>query len=242
MEWPVTSAEPFGRAQSDGAVRQRSDPVRSRIGCIEDETVGREDLAELVARAQTGDADAMETLVEACLNEVKTFVHLQLDGSFGARESESDVVQSVCRNVIENLPKLQYRGRANFRSWLYTVTLNRVRQKWNYHFAQKRDMGRERGTDSSSSLESSAFIAAVQPSPSEIACAREQAERIEKAMERLPPDYRQVLQLARVERMDHAEIAFLMKRSRGAVRTLLSRASVRLLAELEKRSEHTPRG
>ena len=177
----------------------------------------------------------MELLFTEHLRDVRAFVRLQLDRSFRARESESDVVQSVCRNIIEKLPELQYRGRESFRSWLFKVTLNRVRQKWGFHHAQKRDLGRELTEHAHSSAELYSGICDVGASPSEVASLHEEAERIERAMDRLPPDYREVILLSRLVGMNHEQIAEEMQRSSGAVRTLLSRASVRLLAELEER-------
>ena len=80
-----------------------------------------------------------------------------------------------------------------------------------------------------------ASLCSLEPSPSQCVIAHEQAERIERAMDKLPAHYREVLLLGRVVGLPHVEIAVRMARSEGAVRTLLGRASVRLLAALEER-------
>ena len=61
-----------------------------------------------------------------------------------------------------------------------------------------------------------------------IAIADEDMERLRDAFTELSDDHRQVITLARVVGMSHAEIADEMGRSEGAVRVLLHRALVRL--------------
>ena len=54
-------------------------------------------------------------------------------------------------------------------------------------------------------------------------------------MDKLPEDYREALLLARVVGLSGREMAERMGRSESAVRTLLTRASIKLLAALEER-------
>lgn len=186
-------------------------------------------LRELIGRAQGGDPDAVEELIERHYDDVRAFVRLQVDPALRARESSSDLVQSVCRKLLESLHDFEYRGKGSFRQWLFTLALNRVRQKYKYQRAQKRDPGRE------CSVLDYVSLRAPGPTPTQVAIAREESERIEREMDRLPPDYRQVLLLARVVGLPGREIARQMGRSEGAVRVLLSRATVRLLAAIEGR-------
>ena len=64
--------------------------------------------------------------------------------------------------------------------------------------------------------------------PSRALMDREAIERIERAIDELPEDYREVLTLARMVGLSRAEIAEVTGRSEGAVRTMLSRAQARL--------------
>jgi len=197
----------------------------------------------LVAAAQRRERGAVDQLIEHHLDDLRAFVRLQVDPQLRARESCSDVVQSICREVLEDLPGFDYRGEGSFRAWLFTAALNKVRQKGAYHRAQKRDPAREEragpsAADSGASVGADLYasLCSFEPSPSQNAIAHEQAERIERAMDTLAEDHREVLLLARIVGLPHAEIAKRMERSENAMRTLLSRASVRLLAALEGRS------
>jgi RNA polymerase sigma factor (sigma-70 family) len=64
--------------------------------------------------------------------------------------------------------------------------------------------------------------------------AGELAQQMELAFDRLPDDYREVITLARIVGLSHAEIARQMGRGEGAVRMLLSRALVAYVAAMDQ--------
>lgn len=192
----------------------------------------------LVAAAQRRETGALDALVHELLDDVRAFVRLKMDPGLRVRESCSDIVQSVCREVVEDLGGFADRGPGSFRAWLFTAALNKIRQKHQYWKAQKRDAAREAtdvasGTGASTALYAS--LCSLDGSPSDHAIAREQAARIERAMDKLSHDQRDVLLRHRIVGQSHREIAEETGRTEVAVRSLLSRASVRLLAALEER-------
>ena len=191
----------------------------------------------LVQAAVRREAGAMERLLAAHLPNLRAFVRLQVDQRLRLRESQSDLVQSVCREVLEDLPGYEYRGEGSFRAWLFTAALNKVRQKGEHHRAQKRDVGRERRIDDDGDAMSEFYrsLCSPGPSPSQHAIANEQAERLEKAMDRLPEADREMLLLARVVGLTRQEIGERMGLSEKTVRNRVSQAGVRLLAALEDR-------
>jgi len=191
----------------------------------------------LVAAAKCRDPAALDALIRAHLDDLRAYVRLQVDPRLRVRESCSDIVQSVCREVLEDLDGFEYRGAGAFRAWLFAAALNKVRRKGEFHRAQKRDVARERRADSGTSSRAGIYssLCSPEPSPSEHAAGHEQAERIERAMDKLPDDYREALLLARVVGLSRREMADRMGRSELAVRTLVTRASIKLLAALEDR-------
>jgi RNA polymerase sigma-70 factor (ECF subfamily) len=62
--------------------------------------------------------------------------------------------------------------------------------------------------------------------------AHEQAEALARAMEQLPPDYRQVLELRHQEQLTFGEIGRRMQRTSNAARMLWLRAVERLQKEM----------
>ena len=191
----------------------------------------------LVRGAKRRDPGALEELVERHLDDLRAFVRLQLDPRLRVRESTSDIVQSVCCEVLEGLDGFEYRGEGSFRAWLFTAALTKVRRKGRFHRAEKRDVGREEDGAGSVTGEGRLYSALLSPeaSPSEGAAGRECAERIERAMDKLAPDHREVLLLARVVGLTHREIAERSGRTERAVRSLVHRATIGLLAAFEGR-------
>src|SRR5947209_5121691 len=73
-------------------------------------------------------------------------------------------------------------------------------------------------------------LAADAPGPDEQASRREQVARVLAALDRLPPDYREVINLRNLEGLSLVEVAGRMRRSHAAVRQLWGRA-IRQLRE-----------
>jgi len=190
----------------------------------------------LLAAALQQQPGAIDQLIGEHLDDLRAFVRLKSDQRLRARESGSDLVQSICREVLEDLPKFEFRGAGSFRAWLFTAALNKVRQRGEFHRAQRRDPGREvRARQGQTTPGVYASLCSLEPSPSENAMAAEEAQRIEAAMDGLPEAQREALLLARIVGLSHAEIAERMGRTTDAVRNLVSRASLALLARLEGR-------
>ena len=186
---------------------------------------------ELVASAQRGDAAAREELLRLHLDGIRAFVRLRSDPALRRRESEADLVQSICREVLADLGSFEHRDGPGFRAWLATVALNKIREKVRFHGAERRGAHRE---DGSLDQLGEAWAAERDPSPSQHAIGAETRARLEAAFDRLGEEQREVILLARVLGLPHAEIARRTGLGEAAVRSRLSRALVALSAELER--------
>jgi RNA polymerase sigma-70 factor (ECF subfamily) len=188
----------------------------------EDEVVGR-----LVAAARSGDRSALDELFRHVLPDLRAFIRLRTDAPLRLRESESDLVQSTCREVLSHLGAFEYRGPARFRSWMFTAALNKIRQKARFHRAERRDPAREQRASQSDDRELVAAYHGI-ANPCQEAIAHEGIRRFEAAFDRLEPAHQEVILWSRLVGLSHAEIAARMERSEEAVRSLLSRALARL--------------
>jgi RNA polymerase sigma-70 factor (ECF subfamily) len=193
---------------------------------------------DLLARSRQGDRAALEQLLVQELPRLRAFVRLNVDPLVRARESCSDLVQSVCRELLGNLGELEDRGPQAFRAWLFAWTLHKIRDRRKFHLAERRSPAREvplaQAAGSSAGPEpcyASAF------SPSRVAIAGETAQRLEAAFDRLPESYREILALSRIAGLSHAEIAERTNKSVGNVRVTLHRAVARLATVLEEMDE-----
>lgn len=187
------------------------------------------DLSPLLRSARDGAPGAMDGLMERVLPELRAYVRLNAGQQIRRMESSSDLVQSICREVLEDLGGFRGDGAGQFRHWLFTVALNKIQMKGRHYGAQKRDVQREAGVRADESILGAYGSICT---PSRHAAANEELGRIESAFDRLPDDYRQVLTLCCMMELPHREVAEQMQRNEPAVRKLLSRARARLGLEL----------
>jgi RNA polymerase sigma-70 factor (ECF subfamily) len=193
--------------------------------------------AELIARASRGDVPSIDKLLERHLSGLHAFLRLQAGELLRRKESCSDLVQSVCREVLQDLGGFEYRGEAAFRQWLFTAAQRKLIDRHRFYKQQRRDAGRE--VSPATAVGSSAGDADVLGvyrtfcTPSKDAMLREELARVEAAFEALTPEYRQVITLARIVGLPHKEIAAQMGRTEVATRHLLARALARLGSVLD---------
>jgi RNA polymerase sigma-70 factor (ECF subfamily) len=178
-------------------------------------SVGGSDEA-LMQALQDGDLDAFRVLYERHHRGVFAFVLR----SVGDPSTAEDLLQETFVRVFAT--RRAYRPLASFRTWLYTIARHLVIDR----IRRRRAPG--------DPAEEGAVDAVVDPdaSPHQRAEARELGERLERAIERLPPAQREVLLLSRVAGLGHEEIAQVTGVSPGAVRVTLHRALDRLRAVL----------
>jgi RNA polymerase sigma-70 factor (ECF subfamily) len=180
---------------------------------------------QLVLRASRGDALAVDELLERHLPGLRAYVRKNISPTLLAKESGSDVVQSVCREVLEAVDRFRYEGEAAFRAWLYQMALRKLVDRLRYHNAQKRDANRQSG---STHVDEIALLASSIRSPSKDAMLREEMQALERGFEKLSDADRDILRMIYIEGKTHAQVAEQLECSEAASRKQLSRALARL--------------
>jgi RNA polymerase sigma-70 factor (ECF subfamily) len=186
---------------------------------------------ELLEAARGGDRRALEELLLRHLSGLRAFVRLRAGPLVRRREAESDLVQSVCREVLLHAGDFRHGGEPAFRHWLYATAVRKILNKQEFHTAQRRDLRAEElpGADGAGVLDAYATFS----SPSRKLVTAEELARIEQAFDGLPEDYREVVLLSRVVGLTRAEVAAAMGRSEPSVRNLLHRALAALSQRLD---------
>lgn len=189
----------------------------------------------LVLQARGGDAAALHELMARHLPGLRAYIRLRCGPALRARESASDLAQSACRDVLGDLGAFQWNGEAGFRAWLYTAALRKIADRAQYWNAQKRDVRREVPLDALKAGAASgvagprgeAPLAEVYRSvatPSQQAAGRETLERLELAFDTLSEEQREIIVLARIAGLSHAEIGERLGCTAGNARLRLFRA------------------
>ncbi|MBL8726771.1 MAG: sigma-70 family RNA polymerase sigma factor [Planctomycetes bacterium] len=183
-----------------------------------------DDLETLLHRASQRDERAVAELLEQHLPALRAFVRLKAGPMLLAKESCSDLAQSVCRDVLENADRFRFGGEPEFRKWLFTTAMRKIADRAEHWRAGKRAVGREQGGFDEQEVRGYQGIY----TPSGQAAAREELSRVETAFGRLDADKQEVILMHRLMGLSHAQIAAELGKSEVAVRSMLSRA----LAEL----------
>ncbi len=186
--------------------------------------------AELIARATSGDALAVEELLERHLPLLRGYLARNASQRVLDRESVTDLAQSVCREVLERLRdrRLVFQGEAQFRQWLYRAAIMKMMARNRFWTAERREAGREMAVRPASGAPSVDEPPAPVCTPSEDAAMHEELGRFENAFASLPTDSREIILLHHVEGLAHAEIATRRGITESHSRTLLARALARL--------------
>jgi RNA polymerase sigma-70 factor (ECF subfamily) len=193
------------------------------------------DSMALARRAAQGDQDALAQLLERHLPAVRAFVRCHMGPAMRARESSSDLVQSVCRELLSHKDAFRHPDENGFQAWLFATARRKIANRARDMLQQKRDVRREIALDASG-LGDLAAVYARYSSPSRRVLLAEEVERLEAAIAQLPDDQREVLTLAHLAGQSRAAIAAQMGRSEEAVRALLHRAMARLMVLLDERA------
>ncbi len=182
----------------------------------------------LVSKASHGDPVALDQLLIENLPRLEAYMRLKTGEVIKSKESCTDLVQSVCREVLEELPSFEYRGESAFRHWLLKRAFHKIVDRARFYRIGAR--GADAGL---SGVEASAAFASWL-TPSREAASREELRLLELAFADLPADYRDAVILHKLVGLQHKEIAAELGKSEGAVRNLLYRGLARLALALER--------
>lgn len=163
----------------------------------------------------------------------------KMDPGLRRKIGASDIVQETMMTAHRYVTKFTGDSEAEWKAWLRTIVVNdihNVRRK--FRGTEKRQLDREVGIHGDSQSSSPGIdIPRAGPTPRSEAAMNEESLRLREAMERLPDEYRQVLQLRNWERLPFEEIGDQIGRSSEAARKLWSRAVARLQEELGDHGE-----
>jgi RNA polymerase sigma-70 factor, ECF subfamily len=193
------------------------------------------DISQHLPAARAGSREALGQALEACRCYLLLIANRQLDPALQAKGGASDLVQDTFLEAQRDFAQFAGGTEDELRAWLKRLLLNNVANfARRYRDTDKRQLQREMGLPGdSTSTGPGAGLPADTPSPSGQAMAHEQAEAIQKALQRLPEDYRRIITLRYQEDRSFEEIAQLLQRSENAARKLWFRAVERLQQELD---------
>ena len=187
-----------------------------------------------LSAARRGSSEALGQALDACRGYLLTIAEQELESDLRAKGGASDLVQETFLKAHRHFDQFQGDSESALRAWLRRMLLNQLADfRSLFKEAEKRQVAREVSLDAGSSGDHGGGPADSEASPSQQLAANEQSAALERVLERLPEDYRQVLRLRYQEERSFEEIAQIMDRSANAVQKLWARAIERLQQEWE---------
>jgi RNA polymerase sigma-70 factor (ECF subfamily) len=174
-------------------------------------------------------------MLEACRVYLLLIAGHELDTDLQAKGGASDLVQETLLEAFRDFPDFHGSTEQELHAWLRRLLLNNLANfARRYRGTLKRGAAVEVALDGGDpSLPWAQALSDGDATPSRNAMANEQAQAVQQALERLPPDYRQVILLRYQEQLSFEEISRRMARSANAAEKLWLRAVERLRKELE---------
>ena len=175
------------------------------------------EVADLVAAAKDGDRTAFDALVRLTYADTYTLAY-RLTGD---EEDARDVVQEAYLRAFRGIKR--FRGDAAFSTWLYRITANCASSQ-----VARRARARHEELDDDTPLTD----VRADRDPELRAGLAEDRERIEAALQELPPRLRAVIVLRDIYDLPHESIAAELGISEAAAKVRLHRARRKLRERL----------
>lgn len=201
----------------------------------------RDDIAdrtrELVALAKEGDEFAVNQLWAVYGTRVHWIMRLRMGRELRSKLESMDLTQDALLSALGDLENFTYENEGDFLRWLSTIAENRLRDNLDRLHADKRDIRKEiriggPRADAESKMNMPPLHADA-TTPSVIMSRKEELERLEKAINKLKPEYKEVIVLTKIEGLSYKEIADKLGKTSEAVRKLVSRAMAALTTVFE---------
>ena len=182
---------------------------------------------QLVALAKEGDEAAVERLCRLYAERIRRIVRFRMGPQLRSQVESMDIVQDALFEGPRDLGQFEHGKDGDFMRWLSRIAENRIKDNVDRMHAAKRDVRREAPVETWSAVRSPI----VTTTPSVVLARKEQYDHLESAMDRIKPEYREVIILSRIENRSNREIGRKLKISPNAVSKLLARAIVAVAKE-----------
>lgn len=191
------------------------------------------DTESLLVRAERGDDDAANQLLQLHRNRLRQMVSVRLDPGVRGRIDPSDVVQEALVQATRQLPKYLRERPVAFYPWLRRIAWEQLVHLHDRHVrAQKRSVHRE--ARSAPALPDQSVARLVDrlvtdgTSPSRQMIRKEMRERVREALDQMESHDREILVLWYLEQLAVPEIAAILEMTESGVKSRHRRALIRL--------------
>ena len=182
----------------------------------------------LLSLATAGDMAAVDQLLCLHRQQLCRMVAARMDPRLSARIDASDVVQETFAEAYRQIDAYLKDRPIPFYPWLRQLAWNRMVDQYRRHvLAEQRTVAREERDlrlPDGSAIELTGLAVDSGTSPSDQMSRKERAAAVHVALDKLPPEDRNLIIMRHVEKLRTSEVATILGISDGAVKTRLVRA------------------
>lgn len=193
---------------------------------------------QLVALAKDGDESALDRLCRVYGERVLWMVRLRMGKELRSKMESTDLAQDALIHALQGLGGFTYENEGDLVRWLSKIAENTLRDNLDKLHAEKRDIRKEVRPGNYGQTTGGRFVGTAGPidatTPSVIMSRREELDRLEKAIDVLKAEYKEVIVLTKIEGLSYEEIGDRLGKSADAVRMQLCRAMAALTSAFER--------
>ncbi len=195
---------------------------------------------DLLLSAQAGNLESLGALLAIYRRYLAVIAHGQIGRQLRAKVDASDLVQETCLEAHRHFSQFRGKTEVEFRAWLRSILAGLIGSSVRHYRGTKcRDVRLERPIahppdDGLPPVNQE--LTTPSATPSEQVVRREASGRLDRAIEELPPDYREVIILRHRQGLPFGQVAAAMGRSVDSVEKLWFRALAQLRASLRNLS------
>ncbi len=176
----------------------------------------------LIDRLKQGDQEAFSALFEKYCRRLALLIHYRLSQSLRRTTEVDDVLQEVFLRALNGVGQFSYQGAGSFMRWLSRIADHVITDM------ARSDNRQKRRADEIVRFRSESNPGGPEPvdtkTPSRLLREKEKLLALLEKLNRLPPEYRQAILLAKIEGLSTQEVAQQLGKSREATALLLHRA------------------
>ena len=183
---------------------------------------------DAVNRCLQGSREAFGILVEKYYRKIYNLAYRFV----GDPEEANDLAQEIFTAAYQNLKK--FRGDAKFSTWLFQIASNRGKNRFKYlkrrgFFANR---GRSNLDEDRESLQRE--IPDFSTNPEELLAGKQIQQIVQRAIDELEPDHKEIVVLRDIEGFSYDEIARILDLPEGTTKSRLHRARMVVKEKLKK--------
>ncbi|HXV77726.1 MAG TPA: RNA polymerase sigma factor [Candidatus Polarisedimenticolaceae bacterium] len=182
----------------------------------------------LLRQARAGSTDALDALYRRYAGRLLALIRLRMGPEMRSRLESRDVLQSCLLKSFERIDQFEHAHDGSLMAWFARIAENEIRDRIKFERRRRRDVRQELPLDAAPR----ALEQRVRSSLSRLILG-ERAAELERALDELPADYREVILLRKLEERSWDEIGARFGKSPDACRMLLARAMTALTMRME---------